>query len=349
MQKAVSLSSGESEFYGSVSAAADGLYLKAGIEFILGSGDNLIVKLIGDSAAARGIQTRRGAGKVRHLEAKYLWLQAKTQDGTLQVASVGTKWNVADLGTKALSKCRIKFLLNLLSVRDECQDYALVGEEEVEEEYVKLRLKGVIRRIAHEVQDADGVSCARANQSAKKILRIELASSMVTGAAGSTVTDALSPEPNGLSYVLHDIAFVLCVLTVVMFVLLGMWTASQWVFKSCRRQPVQNSCASLAVQSAEDATAEVNSVYVWVTPNGRHFHKRACKWVINREVSRVTEDQALAAHYKVCHTCHALGSRRRRTTTSSSSQEVDAFQVERGAYSSTAARERRQSAQRTGR
>ena len=318
-------------------------------EFILGSGDNLVVKLIGDSAAARGIQTRRGAGKVRHLEAKYLWLQAKTQDGTLQVASVGTKWNVADLGTKALSKCRIKFLLNLLSVRDECQDYALVGEEEVEEEYVKL--KGVIRRIAHEVQDADGVSCTRANQSAKKILRIGLASSMVNGAAGSNVTDALSPEPNGLSYVLHDIAFVLCVLTVVMFVLLGRWTAFQWVFKSCRRQPVQNSRASLAVQSAEDATAEVNSMYVWVTPNGRHFHKRACKWVINREVSRVTEHQALAAHYKVWYVIHAMlleagadvlprAARLRRLMLLKLSEVLTP---------STAARARRQSAQMTGR
>ena len=76
VQKAVALSSGESEFYASVSTASDALMLKAMVSFAIGSNDDVELKLIGDSAAARGIQSRRGSGKVRHLSGKYLWLHA---------------------------------------------------------------------------------------------------------------------------------------------------------------------------------------------------------------------------------------------------------------------------------
>ena len=122
VQKAVALSSGESEFYASVSTASDALMLKAMISFAIGSNCDVELKLIGDSAAARGIQSRRGCGKVRHLSGKYLWLQEKVKDGTISLGVVGTKWNTADLGTKALSRQRIRLLLSLLDIRDELAD-----------------------------------------------------------------------------------------------------------------------------------------------------------------------------------------------------------------------------------
>ena len=115
-QRVVALSSGESEFYSSISTAADALFLRAVLGFALGDVSCIELKLLGDSSAARGIQQRRGTGKVRHLEARHLWLQSKVKAGVVQVGVVQTKWNPADLATKALSRQRIRLLLGLIGI-----------------------------------------------------------------------------------------------------------------------------------------------------------------------------------------------------------------------------------------
>jgi hypothetical protein len=70
-----------------------------------------------DSSAGRGMTQRRGSGKVRHLEGRELWLQEKVRRGELEVVSVGTEDNPADLGTKYLSEDRILKLLALSGMR----------------------------------------------------------------------------------------------------------------------------------------------------------------------------------------------------------------------------------------
>ena len=57
-----------------------------------------------DASAAIGIASRRGLGKVRHVEVSQLWLQQRVADGGLSVQKVDGISNVADALTKHLGK-----------------------------------------------------------------------------------------------------------------------------------------------------------------------------------------------------------------------------------------------------
>ena len=51
-----------------------------------------------DSVASRGVARRLGAGKCRHIEVKWLWMDEKK----LATKHVQTESNIADIGTKGL-------------------------------------------------------------------------------------------------------------------------------------------------------------------------------------------------------------------------------------------------------
>ncbi len=71
-QEMIALSSGESEFYGIVKAAAIGLGMKGLLEDLgVGAG----VQVNTDSCAAKSILARRGAGRVRYIEVRDLLVQ----------------------------------------------------------------------------------------------------------------------------------------------------------------------------------------------------------------------------------------------------------------------------------
>ena len=53
-----------------------------------------------DSIAAIGISSRSGAGKLRHLGVKQLWIQAFVQARKLVMKKVGTADNLADVGAE---------------------------------------------------------------------------------------------------------------------------------------------------------------------------------------------------------------------------------------------------------
>ena len=55
-----------------------------------------------DASAAKGIATRRGMGKVRHIEVNQLWVQEKVASGSLRIVKIGTDENLADHLTKYL-------------------------------------------------------------------------------------------------------------------------------------------------------------------------------------------------------------------------------------------------------
>ena len=62
------------------------------------------IKLHTDASGAKGIATRRGLGKLRHVDVHLLWLQQKVANGVFTVCKVDGKVNPADLLTKYLSK-----------------------------------------------------------------------------------------------------------------------------------------------------------------------------------------------------------------------------------------------------
>ena len=56
-----------------------------------------------DSTAAIGITSRSGAGKLRHLGVKELWIQELVQVRKLVIKKGGTDDNLAEVGTKYIA------------------------------------------------------------------------------------------------------------------------------------------------------------------------------------------------------------------------------------------------------
>jgi len=98
-QSVIALSSGEAEYYGMVKGASMALGVRS---MLADMGVNLQIRLRTDAAAAKGICTRRGLGKVRHIEVNQLWLQEKVNSGEIQVMKVRGEGNLADGLAKAL-------------------------------------------------------------------------------------------------------------------------------------------------------------------------------------------------------------------------------------------------------
>ena len=58
------------------------------------------LKLQGDSSASKGTLQREGAGKVKHLEVRQLWMQEKIKSGKLVFEKIDRVMNTADTLTK---------------------------------------------------------------------------------------------------------------------------------------------------------------------------------------------------------------------------------------------------------
>ena len=56
-----------------------------------------------DASAAKGIASRRGLGKIRHVEVHQLWVQDKVASGDIEVRKVDGKTDIADGLTKHVS------------------------------------------------------------------------------------------------------------------------------------------------------------------------------------------------------------------------------------------------------
>ena len=54
-----------------------------------------------DSTAGKSVASRRGLGKMRHVELKYLWVQDIVKEGRLKVRKIEGARNIADHLTKA--------------------------------------------------------------------------------------------------------------------------------------------------------------------------------------------------------------------------------------------------------
>ena len=70
-----------------------------------------------DSSAAKSFVSRRGLGKMRHLEIRDLWLQKEVADGTLEVFKTPGDDNPADLMTKILGLTIISDRLARMNIR----------------------------------------------------------------------------------------------------------------------------------------------------------------------------------------------------------------------------------------
>ena len=87
-QKSRALSVGEAEYYALVTRCAEGLGMKSLAEDM---GWNLGVRVWTDSSTAKSAARRRGLGRSRHVELKYLRVQEVVRSGRIEVGRLGER------------------------------------------------------------------------------------------------------------------------------------------------------------------------------------------------------------------------------------------------------------------
>lgn len=113
-QNVVALSSGEAEYYSLVKTASRMLGLQAlSVDFGLRVG----VRIHVDSTACKGIASRRGVGKIRHLHTQVLWVQQALEERKFQIYKVKGTENCSDLGTKHLAVRELLGCLRRMGLR----------------------------------------------------------------------------------------------------------------------------------------------------------------------------------------------------------------------------------------
>ena len=101
IQAGVALSSPEPELNAALKMGCEILGIS---QFCWELGDNIDIRINGDSSAVKGILARRGCGKVKHLEVKQLWLQEQVRSGKVDFQKVPRKSNPSDASTHHYTK-----------------------------------------------------------------------------------------------------------------------------------------------------------------------------------------------------------------------------------------------------
>ena len=131
-QKSIALSSCEAETIAATSILSEGVFLKALLTRILGKEPKMV--MYSDSSSSRQLIARKGLGKARHLDVDLLWIQSIPR---LIIKAIKGKDNPADLGTKSLSKDKIRKYMTSLGYVGE-----FVDQEEVERNVQVRRTNG---------------------------------------------------------------------------------------------------------------------------------------------------------------------------------------------------------------
>lgn len=101
-QKVVALSSAEAEYYGMCRTATCAEFVRGVLEFWLEKVGR--TEMMVDSTSAKAMAERRGVGKSRHVQARFLWLQHHVQEEKLKIKKVAGPKNDADLTTKVQTR-----------------------------------------------------------------------------------------------------------------------------------------------------------------------------------------------------------------------------------------------------
>ena len=113
-QSTVAMSSAEAEYYAMVEGATRGLGLQTMLQEMGVHAGVLVAST--DSSSAKSFASKRGLGKIRHMEVKELWLQEAVCRGRVKLKKIEGEKNPADLFTKYLSSVEIGRHLSFLNV-----------------------------------------------------------------------------------------------------------------------------------------------------------------------------------------------------------------------------------------
>ena len=147
-QKSIALSSCESEFLSLIGECAEGLHVKKVWEFL--SRKPVEFKAYTDSSSCLSLIQRLGVGRVKHLDAKMLWIQAEVKKGTVFVEKASTTLNPAGLNTKKLSKLRrdfVMYLAGLLRPGGKDGEHVEVGKDACESYLHKKALEQDLKQV----------------------------------------------------------------------------------------------------------------------------------------------------------------------------------------------------------
>ena len=100
-QKSRALSSTEAEYYAIVTGAAEGIGMCSLAEDL---GWKMRIRIWTDSSGGKAAASRRGLGKLRHVELKYLWVPESVKSGKVEMKTVRGEDNIADHLTKIKSR-----------------------------------------------------------------------------------------------------------------------------------------------------------------------------------------------------------------------------------------------------
>ena len=115
-QGAIALSSAEAEFYALIDAVLRAKWAQSVLSE-LGVPVSPVAEAFTDSAAAKSFVSKRGLGKMRHLELRDLWLQREVGNGKVLIQKMLGSENPADAMTKFLSCQVLQHRLHKLSIR----------------------------------------------------------------------------------------------------------------------------------------------------------------------------------------------------------------------------------------
>ena len=110
-QGVVALAVGEAEYYGLVTGACEA---KGEQSFCFDLGCKLKVRIFMDSTTGICTGNRQGLGGMKHIHARFLWVQDETREKRLVILKVGTKDNFADLLTKPVTAETMNRLLGAM-------------------------------------------------------------------------------------------------------------------------------------------------------------------------------------------------------------------------------------------
>ena len=81
-----------------------------------------------DASAAKGIASRRGLGKVHHIEVHQLWVQDKVANGEIEIRKVEGKTNIADGLTKHVTAEDIRIHMHHTSQHYACGRHGIMPQ-----------------------------------------------------------------------------------------------------------------------------------------------------------------------------------------------------------------------------
>ena len=105
LQSIVTLSVAEAEFYALVKAASLGISIQS---LYHDWGLKVEILLRSDSSSARAMCSRQGAGRVKHMATRWMWIQERLRDRAFRLNAVPTADNVADIFTKATTRATME-------------------------------------------------------------------------------------------------------------------------------------------------------------------------------------------------------------------------------------------------